>query len=147
MADLAVTQAWLERPEGERVPIGGSISIGRVAENQVALRDERVSRRHALIHIQGQGEFWLVDLGSRNGTQVNDRRVSQPVRLAEGDRIRIGPFQLTFRQTCGSSPAATQNTAATLMDIKVAPCWLLVADVEGSTREAQAKSPDELAVV
>src|SRR5262245_41976416 len=148
MTDVAATQAWLECPEGERVPITGSISIGRVGENQVPLRDERVSRRHALIHVQGDGEFWLVDLGSRNGTQVNDRRVSQPVRLVEGDCIRIGPFQLTFRQrgTMGSA-GVTHNTVATLMDIKVAPCWLLVADVEGSTRAAQAKSPDDLAVV
>lgn len=43
----------------------------------------------------GAGEYWLVDLGSRNGTYVNERRVSRPTPLRDGDRIQIGPFVMS----------------------------------------------------
>jgi class 3 adenylate cyclase len=141
--------AWLEKPDGSRVPVTGNLAFGRVAGSEVVLPDERVSRRHATIHAQGEGEFWLVDLGSRNGTYVNDRRVSQPVRLRDHDRLRLGPFHLTFRHP-GSALGHTTvagTTMQTLVDVHRAPCWLLVADVEGSTRAAQSRAPDELAVL
>ena len=143
------TQAWLESSDVGKIPVSGNLSFGRVAGNEVVLPDERVSRRHAIIHAQGEGEFWLVDLGSRNGTYLKDRRVSQPVRLRDHDRIRLGPFTFTFRQP-DSAPGSTtvaHTTMQTLMDVHSAPCWLLVADVEGSTRAAQTRAPDELAVV
>jgi adenylate cyclase len=138
----------LERADGARVSVAGSLSIGRTPKNQVVLEDERVSRRHAIIHAQGEGEFWLVDLGSRNGTYLGERRVQQPVRLSDGDRIRIASFLLVFRQpsAVGAEETAVQSTQATLAEVRSARCWLLVADVEGSTRLAHAVPPDELAM-
>src|SRR5258708_31608564 len=122
MNESPVIRGWLEKPDGARVSVLGSLSIGRTPKNQVVLEDERVSRRHAIIHAQGEGEFWLVDLGSRNGIYLGERRVQQPVRLSDGDRIRIASFLLVFRQP------------------KVG-----FAD-EGSTRMAHAVPPDELAI-
>lgn len=55
-------------------------------------RDDLVSRKHARISINGANppEFSLQDLGSRNGTFVNRRRISAPVKLLPGDRIQLG---------------------------------------------------------
>ena len=140
--------AWLEQPDGKTIPISGNLAFGRIAGSEVVLPDDRVSRRHATIHAQGEAEFWLVDLGSRNGTYVNDRRVVQPVRLRDRDELRIGPFSFRFRQPGAESPAATvtHTTQQTLLDVRSSPCWLLVADVEGSTRALQSRTPDALAV-
>ncbi|MCW5559330.1 MAG: FHA domain-containing protein [Verrucomicrobiae bacterium] len=117
--------------------------------NDVILVDDRVSRRHATIHAQGLHEFWLVDLGSRNGTYLNGRRVSQPTRLRDGDRIQVGPFQLTFH-LAAPAPDLSQPTSSseqTQFDLRSIACWLLVVDIIGSTALAQQLSPEELAVV
>ena len=90
--------AWLEQSSGGRVPIEGTCSIGRLSSNTIPLTDDRVSRRHALINVQDRHEFWLVDLGSGNGTYLNGRRVVQPTRLRGGDKIEIGGFQLRFHE-------------------------------------------------
>ncbi len=47
---------------------------------------------------KGAGEYWRVDQGSGNGTALYGRRFSRPMRLADGDRIGVGPFELVFRQ-------------------------------------------------
>ncbi|MCP5515763.1 MAG: FHA domain-containing protein [Verrucomicrobiales bacterium] len=141
--------AWLEQSGGEPIPVAAHMALGRMAGNQMVLPDERVSRRHALIHSQEQGEYWLVDLGSRNGTYVNDRRVNQPARLQNGDLIRIGPFHFKFRQPADDATRreSEPTTAHTLVDFRTERCWLLVADVEGSTRLGQDLAPDELAML
>ncbi len=147
MSSQAMMDAWMEKSDGGRIPVAGNLSFGRIAGNEVVLPDERISRRHAIIHSQGDSEFWLVDLGSRNGTYVNDRRVNLPVHLRDLDQIRIGRFSFVFRQP-GTESSATvlRGGSPTLIDVRAAPCWLLVADVQGSTALAQCTSPDDLAV-
>jgi class 3 adenylate cyclase len=149
VSEAPPTQGWLQQPDGERIPVRGNLSFGRTADNQLVLPDARVSRRHAILHSQGEGEYWLVDLGSRNGTYVNDRRVHQPVRLRHGDVVRIGPFSLNFGEPGGASPTPTPDptTLHTRVDILAVQCWLLVADVEGSTRLAQGIPAEKLAVL
>src|SRR5215213_612636 len=90
--------AWLENPDGPAVPLVGNCSFGRSAENAVVIASERASRRHAIIHAQEGGEFWLADLGSSNGTFLNGRRVTQPTRLKNEDTINIAHATITFRQ-------------------------------------------------
>jgi pSer/pThr/pTyr-binding forkhead associated (FHA) protein len=68
MTENSAPNAWLEKANGEHVPINGACSIGRSATNELVVADEKVWRRRALIHIQGANEYWLVDLGSSNGT-------------------------------------------------------------------------------
>lgn len=139
---------WLEHADGRRVPLAGNLSFGRTAGNDVVLADDRVSRRHAIIHAQGDSEFWLVDLGSRNGTYVNDRRVAQPVRLRDQDVLRVGPYTVHFRETAAAvAPGVVAHTTQqTLLDVRTERCWLLVADVAGHTAAVQARSPEALAV-
>jgi len=55
--------------------VTGNCSLGRAVGNDIVLVDDRVSRRHSTIHAQGERELWIVDLGSRNGTYLNGRRV------------------------------------------------------------------------
>ena len=64
----------------------------------LVIEDSRVSRCHAALHyIQADG-FYLVDLGSRNGSFVNGEFVSQQRQLHDGDRIRLGSFTFIFYQ-------------------------------------------------
>jgi diguanylate cyclase (GGDEF)-like protein len=64
--------------------------IGRGAENHIVLEGDSVSRRHA--HLEQRGPAWLcVDDGSTNGSYVNDEQIMREQKLANGDRVKIGP--------------------------------------------------------
>ncbi len=80
-------QFEIQRPE---------ISIGRSPKCDVKLTDKRSSREHARIVKRDKG-FYLVDLGSANGTNVNDVRVEGEIELNSGDRIQIGDTPFTFQ--------------------------------------------------
>ncbi|GDX14191.1 MAG: FHA domain-containing protein [Ilumatobacteraceae bacterium] len=72
--------------------VGDHISVGRVPDNDIQLDDFTVSRQHAVF--VKQGEAWLVrDLGSLNGTYVNNARVDESV-VEHGDALQIGRFHL-----------------------------------------------------
>lgn len=60
------------------------------------LPDRWISRNHAMLQCMDTGEFYLIDLGSRNGSFVNGRRVSIPVTLHHGDRLTFGQTELEF---------------------------------------------------
>jgi hypothetical protein len=69
--------------------VGPSITIGRGADNDILIDDKMVSRHHARLELQAN-TYLLTDLGSANGTWVNDRRISAPVPLQVGDSVRFG---------------------------------------------------------
>ncbi len=83
---------------------GQSWAIGRGDGCAVMLDNRSVSRLHALIQRRETGDFSLVDLGSRNGSFVNSRRVSVPLVLNDQDRLVFGDQQLAFWQ-----PVRTAN--------------------------------------
>ena len=140
--------AWLEAADGRCHPIKGSCSLGRIAANTISLDSPKVSRRHALIHLQNIGELWLIDFGSSNGTFLNKRRIHHPIRLSDGDQITIGDKVFKFRQPMAISDAhKTAVMTRTLREIENVPCWLLVADIRGFTplsREMQSEDLDLL---
>jgi hypothetical protein len=70
-------------------------SIGRDTKNLVSIDDGKSSREHARIRY-ADGIYSLVDLGSSNGTYVNDQRVSGQVPLSSGDQIRVGDTVFSF---------------------------------------------------
>jgi ABC-type multidrug transport system ATPase subunit len=83
----------------ERVPLDHSLTVGRQSmPGQVVLDHPNVSRRHAAFEIV-DGAIVLRDLGGTNGTYVNGERLRGARPLVTGDRIDIGPFQLTFDGT------------------------------------------------
>src|SRR6478752_4797952 len=70
------------------VEIWTGLTVGRATDNDLVLRDERVSRHHARIGGR-RGTLVFTDLGSTNGSEVNGTRVNEVV-LGAGDRIRLG---------------------------------------------------------
>lgn len=70
------------------------VELGRDLSNRIAFRDDTVSRRHARVVWDG-AQWWLLDLGSKNGTWVNEGRVDEHA-LEDGDRVRIGQTTLKF---------------------------------------------------
>ncbi|MFI2667629.1 FHA domain-containing protein [Micromonospora carbonacea] len=69
--------------------------IGRATTAEVSVDDPHLSRRHASVRLSGDG-VWLEDLGSTNGTWLNDRRIESPELLSDGDVIRLGRTELRF---------------------------------------------------
>lgn len=99
--------AWLvlAADGGKSFPLDrDNVSIGRSPDNNVVLADPYVSQYHARIRRQGSA-YYLFDLGSTNGTWVNDQPF-QRLLLMDGDRIRLGNTVLTFRQMEERRPGA-----------------------------------------
>jgi hypothetical protein len=71
--------------------------MGRSRECDITLDDANVSRRHAEVRLK-DGAWWIVDLGSTNGIEVNGERVDK-ARLADKDRIVLGRTEVVFEQT------------------------------------------------
>lgn len=74
---------------------GATVSIGRSASNDICIPEEHVSRQHAVIAYRN-GIFMLTDLGSSNGTYINDDMVTAPFPLFAGDTIRLYTSELRF---------------------------------------------------
>ncbi len=146
MQDEIGLDAWLETDAGQRWPIDSNCPIGRSPSNRVIIPDRKVSRRHAVVHRQDVHEFFLVDLGSQNGSYVNGLRVALPVLLKDGDRITLGQYDLKFHQ---SAENAINNTTAahsqTLVDVKSKKCFMLLADIVNSTRLCEEHEPAQWA--
>ena len=111
----------------DRVPLDHGLTVGRQAiPGQVVLDHPNVSRRHAAFEIV-DGTVVLRDLGGTNGTYVNGDRLRGARRLVQGDRIDIGPFQLTF-----------DGTALTKVG-RIGNVELLVRGVSYDVRRRQAR--------
>ena len=93
---------------GRETSLGdGEHVIGRDADVAVPLNSPTVSRQHARLVIAGETAT-LEDLGSKNGTTVRGQKITSSVKLADGDRIRIGAFELTFRTLTAMGSTETQ---------------------------------------
>ena len=93
---------------GDRyLPLVGSNcwTVGRSDDNNFVLSDRWISRNHAMLQCTETGDFYLIDLGSRNGSFVNGRRVSIPVTLRNGDHLTFGQTELEFH-----CPASDRNS-------------------------------------
>jgi adenylate cyclase len=89
----------LKTESGDRyLPLlgGNCWTVGRGDDNNFVLPDRWTSRNHAMLQRMETGEFYLIDLGSRNGSFVNGRRVSVPVTLHNCDQLTFGQTELEF---------------------------------------------------
>ena len=73
------------------------VVLGRSKEADIRVPDENVSRRHAEVRLEDDG-YWIVDLGSMNGTIVNGKRIDR-ARLEDDDRITLGSTEIVFGRT------------------------------------------------
>jgi adenylate cyclase len=150
----AANRNWLETEDGRQLPFRGNCRIGRGTDNHIIIDTPKASRQHAVIHVQDEIEFWLIDLGSVNGTYRNERRLLQPTRLNHGDRIAVAGAHFTFHQPgLGAQPtttlhgrAKTTGGSATVAEFKEHEAWLLIADIEGFTQLSHECPPEELAM-
>ncbi len=71
------------------------VSLGRANVNSIVLEDNSVSRSHSVIH-EVDGKFFIKDVGSRNGTYVNDKKIQEDFQLRHGDRVKVGIYVLRF---------------------------------------------------
>src|SRR5262245_10120973 len=83
-----------ETPQAYTFP-SGEVVIGRSPDCQIVLRDFGISRNHAKVVVSETGDARIMDLKSKNGTQVNGVQVME-APLKDGDRILLGKFELTF---------------------------------------------------
>jgi pSer/pThr/pTyr-binding forkhead associated (FHA) protein len=79
------------------IDLSGEVIIGRADNCHVVLKDSYVSQAHARIFSRGNSVM-LEDLGSTNGTYLNRRKVSAPVELQRGDKVKIGKTVLDMRK-------------------------------------------------
>ncbi|MBI3206513.1 MAG: diguanylate cyclase [Myxococcales bacterium] len=87
---LVVIYAKDEGMRGKRFKLEKSpLTIGRVQDSDIVLDDDAVSRRHAQIE-QRETAWFVVDVGSRNGTLHNEGELAREAALAHGDRIKVG---------------------------------------------------------
>ena len=106
--------------------------IGRGPSNTIALPSDGISRNHAMVQCSDSGEFVLYDLGSRNGTFLNGRRLATPAPLKEGDLISIGSFHLTF---LGAAAGRFQDFAGkeTIVALSLSDVTVLAVDIRDYT--------------
>jgi pSer/pThr/pTyr-binding forkhead associated (FHA) protein len=76
--------------------VEGSNIVGRESGCSICIDSPTLSRRHACVVIDGDGAT-LEDLGSKNGTYLNRRRVTRPVDLNDGDRVQVGSAEMVYR--------------------------------------------------
>lgn len=134
------------------VSIGNTATIGRTRENTVCLNSSPlVSRQHAVIRCHNGYQYQIIDLGSRNGTFVNDQRVIVPMMLTDGARIRVADNVMTFNEEAAdNSSEHLQLTVAgsgANHAIVTKPVALLVCDIRGFSAMSEKTQPSDVAQV
>ena len=95
----------VDRDDTYRLGSGPNV-IGRDPGCGIVIDSTGISRQHARITLRGNDAF-IEDLGSKNGTWVNEVRIAGEVRLEDGDRIRLGGFPLTYRSATHARTTTT----------------------------------------
>lgn len=75
---------------------GATVRIGRAEENEIRLRDRRLSRHHCRVFRDGDA-LVIEDLGSHNGTCLNGLYIHRPAMLRDGDVVELGSYRFEFR--------------------------------------------------
>src|SRR5437763_16108083 len=96
---------------GREFAVAESVTVGRDPSSAIPIDDPEASRQHASITARGGGAV-VDDLGSTNGTLVNDVRIEGPREIGPGDRIRIGTTVLALQGVAAPAAAAGPEAEA-----------------------------------
>ena len=128
----------------EYMLLGTEVQLGRGEECDIVLHDLNASRAHALIRNHG-GTYTLLDLQSKNGTLVNESKVSEQT-LRENDMVQIGESIFRFRTQASSTTAEPQSFHMTLnfskkarIRLPVSRLWKLVVSKTGQLLKGKNK--------
>jgi adenylate cyclase len=124
--------------------------LGRSPDATIRLTDAGVSRQHATIRRDGN-LYWVSDLGSANGSFVNDVAVSTARALRHGDRIQLGTCLFIFETDegdhLGHSSSGTQMLHTVALPMKTVKATLLVGDLRNFTSISAQLSAEEVAAM
>lgn len=129
---MAVLVILSGKHQGKRLTLpDGEVVIGRDAACQIRLATEEVSRHHCRLKCSGD-EILVADLGSRNGTIINDVAITGEALMQPGDTLRVGPvaFQLagSKKESAGTTKKKSPSDDS-IMD------WLTDEDDEDNTSD------------
>lgn len=140
--------------ESYSVKAAGKATLGRDKGNQVVLIGRKVSKVHAIIEWKDK-QFILIDQNSTNGTFVNDKKISKPTTLKNGDLINIGGNAISFTLTEAApaappadlktkiyDPASMEEPAKAAEKKAVEPVETRIYE-EAAVEEAPAKAAEE----
>lgn len=96
---------------GRRYEVVSEVTIGRSPSCEIALQDDKASRRHAKLVLR-DGRVWICDLGSFNGTAVNGERIQGEAALQPGDRVQVGQTVAVFEPPVASAPGDASGPEA-----------------------------------
>jgi len=116
-----------------------SITIGRSPDADIILLDDKVSRVHCGIRLW-DGEFYIKDLKSKNGTFVNGQRV-EVSKLKTSDTIKVGGYTFTFDQPAGTGTETALREISDEMDLGKGYSTLLKEIVNHSDEAPPAPAP------
>ncbi|NQZ59250.1 MAG: FHA domain-containing protein [Lentisphaeraceae bacterium] len=123
----------------EVIPCSHIMTFGRDQNSTICLKDPMISRNHGVIRSVGHEKYYVLDTGSRNGVQLNSRRISSPILLKNGDLIKAGDTTITFTQDVvsldESSDIYSDDFAETMQYVKpdIRSVVVLVSDIRGFT--------------
>ena len=120
------------------LPLGETV-IGRDTSCSLRFNDPSVSRRHVKI-VRRSGEVFVEDLGSANGTLLNGRRVTAPIRVLDGDRVVVGTRELIIR-----SPHGLDEDEPVTLDLTELSTAVEIARARVTTKQVAAVAPPPLA--
>jgi DNA-binding winged helix-turn-helix (wHTH) protein len=109
--EAAVAGRWLIGTTAEIALTLGENVLGREGEGVILLKSTTVSRRHVRITVDERVAI-VEDLGSKNGTYINDTQLTRPTPIADGDQIRIGSLVFTFRAALPSGSTETLSSGS-----------------------------------
>ena len=134
------TEAYVDvcsRGERTRRRLSALCRVGRSEDNDIVLDDNLTSRNHALVYSGDGRDYYINDLGSSNGTTVNQVRVAIPTLLHNGDKIQIGDSELIFGQPALRQERTLPPLGATSVHISQKLITVMVMDIRGFTQLAR----------
>lgn len=138
--------------KGQEIPLEDFNLIGRSPDASIRLLDGGVSRQHATIRRDG-ALYWVSDLGSANGSFVNDVAVTTARALRHGDRVQFGASIFVFdskeeeRVSADTGNVSTTSLHTIALPVKTVRATLLVGDLRNFTSLSAQLSAEEVAAM